>query len=137
MLCRRASFCIRVCRWILSCLSSRAAQTARDFPVGVRSHKPREQSSIRCSALFAKAILGWRPARLRDPSARSASLGMTRCLMPRELVLDQTVNKAGDGRMIEAIDDFIQETTDQKLLRDRRRDAAREKIKHLVLIDLT
>ena len=53
-----------------------------------------------------------------------------------EFLFDQVVDDFGDGRMIEKINDFVQEAADQKLLRDWRRDAAGEKIEHLIFIDL-
>ena len=43
----------------------------------------------------------------------------------------------GDDRMIEAIDDFVQETGDEHLLRDVFRDAAREEVEEFLFVELT
>jgi hypothetical protein len=46
------------------------------------------------------------------------------------------VNESGDRWMIQAIDHLIEKTAHEKLLGHRQRNPAREKVEHLVFVDL-
>ena len=60
--------------------------------------------------IAAALIEGRDQLRWRGPSARFASLGMTEVTSAvREFRLDQFVDEIGNRRMIQAIDDLIQE----------------------------
>ena len=80
-------------------------------------------------------LLGFRrrdqpPAGSGDPAYNVQRLG------PREFLLDQLANFRGDLWLVQAGDDFVQETGDQQLLRDVFRDAAREKVEELLFVEL-
>lgn len=66
--------------------------------------------------------------------SRNLQRALTRA--PHKLRFDQIVNERGDRGMIETIDDFVEEAGDEKLLRDRRGNAAGEEIEHFVLAEL-
>ena len=55
----------------------------------------------------------------------------------RKLVLDQPIQIRGDRRLIEPLNDFVQETGDDKALRDWNGNSTGAKIKKFALVDLT